>query len=85
MHQRGVPSAAAADPVVVGVVQELLISVVREMRVTFARSAFSPIITEGHDFSCALLAPDGELLAMSEDNPSHIFPLAYAAQTLREK
>jgi N-methylhydantoinase B len=84
-NARSAATAAPADPVVVGVLQELLVSVVREMRVTFARSAFSPIITEGHDFSCALLAPDGELLAMSEDNPSHIFPLAYAAKTLREK
>ncbi len=85
LKPRAAAAPASADPIVVGVLQELLVSVVREMRVTFARSAFSPIITEGHDFSCALLAPDGELLAMSEDNPSHIFPLAYAAKTLGEK
>lgn len=76
---------STVNPVVVGVIQELLISVVREMRVTFSRSAFSPIITEGHDFSCALHSDDGELLAMSEDNPSHIFPLAYAAGVIKKR
>jgi N-methylhydantoinase B len=78
------PSAgdAIADPVTVGVVQELLISVVREMRLTFSRSAFSSIISEGHDFSCALLSPDGELVAQSEDHPGHIFPLSYAARAV---
>src|SRR2546426_222419 len=75
----------AVSPVVVGVIQELLISVVREMRVTLSRSAFSSTITEGHDFSCALHSADGELLAMSEDNPSHIFPLAYAASTINKR
>lgn len=65
-----------ADPVTIGVVRELLISIVREMRVNLSRSAFSSIITEGHDYSCALLSADGDLVAQSEDNPAHIFPLS---------
>lgn len=63
------------DPVTIGVVRELLISIVREMRVNLSRSAFSSIITEGHDYSCALLSAQGEVVAQSEDNPAHIFPL----------
>ncbi|MGE0714135.1 MAG: hydantoinase B/oxoprolinase family protein [Alphaproteobacteria bacterium] len=63
------------DPTTVGVVRELLVSIVREMRVNLARSAFSAIITEGHDYSCALFSAAGELAAQSEDNPAHIFPL----------
>jgi N-methylhydantoinase B len=72
----------AVDPVTVSVLEELLVSVVREMRVTFSRSAFSSIINEGHDFSCALLSAEGELVALSEDNPGHIFPLSYAAREI---
>lgn len=72
-------------PIIVAVIQELLISVVREMRTILSRSAFSSTISEGHDFSCALHSEDGELLAMSEDNPSHIFPLAYAASAIRQR
>lgn len=70
----------AVDPVTVSVLEELLVSVVREMRVTFSRGAFSSIINEGHDFSCALLSAEGELIALSEDNPGHTFPLSYAAR-----
>lgn len=43
-----------ADPVTIGVVRELLISIVREMRVNLSRNAFSSIITEGHDYSDVL-------------------------------
>ena len=77
---RTIQGRGSADAVTVSVVQELLISVVREMRVTFSRSAFSSIINEGHDFSCALLSPEGDLVAQSEDHPGHIFPISYAAR-----
>lgn len=68
-------SADRIDPTTLGVVRELLVAIVREMRVNLARSAYSTIITEGHDFSCALFAATGDLVAQSEDNPAHIFPL----------
>ncbi|MCY4384097.1 MAG: hydantoinase B/oxoprolinase family protein [Nitrospinae bacterium] len=77
--------SASADAVTISVIQELLISVVREMRVTFSRSAFSSIINEGHDFSCALLSPEGDLVAQSEDHPGHIFPISYAARAVFER
>jgi N-methylhydantoinase B len=73
------------DPVTVSIVEELLVSVVREMRVTFSRSAFSSVISEGYDFSCVLLSGDGELVAMSEDHPGHSFPLAAAAKNILQR
>ena len=82
---RTIPESASADAVTTSVIQELLISVVREMRVTFSRSAFSSIINEGHDFSCALLSPEGDLVAQSEDHPGHIFPISYAARAVFER
>ncbi len=67
-------SSSPIDPVTVEIIQNALISFIREMRVNIIRTAFGPIIWETHDFSCGLLAPDGELVAISEDNPVHIVP-----------
>jgi N-methylhydantoinase B len=86
MTSRGAsPSATGVDPVTVGVVRELLVSIVREMRINLSRSAFSPIITEGHDYSCALFAATGDLVAQSEDNPAHIFPLPVSWQAVAKR
>lgn len=71
---------AAVDPARLAVLRELLIAIVRDMRTTMIRTAHSSVITEGHDFSCALLDGAGELIAQSEDSPAHIFPLARQAR-----
>lgn len=64
------------DPVTLEVFHEALVSTVAEMRVTVLRSAFSSIIYEGQDFSCALMDARGRLVVQSrEDNPSHVGPL----------
>lgn len=76
------PRPVRNDPITVSIVEELLVSIVREMRSTFWRSAFSSVISEGHDFSCVLLSPNGDLAAMSEDHPGHTFPLAFAAKEI---
>lgn len=68
--------AGGIDLITVGIVQEFLISAVREMRATMIKTAHSSVIYEGHDFSCAVLDINGELIAQSEDSPAHIFPLA---------
>jgi N-methylhydantoinase B len=65
------------DLITLEVIQEYFISTVREMRVTMIRTAHSSIIYEGHDFSCAILNPWGELVAQSEDSPAHIVPLPW--------
>lgn len=68
------------DIVTLGIIRELLVSAVREMRMTMIKTAHSSVIYEGHDFSCALLDRNAELVAQSEDSPAHIFPLAGQAQ-----
>lgn len=78
-------NATSIDPVIVEVIQNALISFIREMRVTIIRTAFGPIIWETHDFSCGLLAPDGELVALSEDNPVHIVPTMYSVPAVQER
>jgi len=69
--------AVEMDLITLEIVQEYLVSTVREMRVTMIRTAHSSIIYEGHDFSCALLGANGDLVAQSEDSPAHILPLPW--------
>ncbi|MDO8212578.1 hydantoinase B/oxoprolinase family protein [Conexibacter sp. CPCC 206217] len=59
--------------------------VVREMRATLIRLSYSPILYETHDFSCALLDPAGEVVAMHVDVPMHIFPVSFAVRELHER
>ena len=64
------------DPVTLEVFHEALVSTVAEMRVTVLRTAFSSIIYEGQDFSCALTDAQGRLVSLSrEDTPLHVGPL----------
>ncbi len=63
------------DPITLEVLNESFIAIVREMRANMVRTAYSSIIYEGHDFSCVLVDGKGQLVAMAEDNPVHIFPV----------
>jgi N-methylhydantoinase B len=74
------------DPIVLELIAEGLTSVVREMRVIVIRTAYSAMIHEGHDFSCAVLTAGGDLLAASEvDQPTHLSALPWSARTILAK
>jgi N-methylhydantoinase B len=75
---------AVLDPVTLEVVQAYLISTVREMRANMASSGWNIALVETLDFSCGLVSPDAELIAMSEDIPNHVFAIAYHAQLARD-
>ena len=74
-----------ANPITIEVVRNAFISMIREMRASIGRAAFSPIIYESHDFSCALLDSQANILALSEDLPAHIFPTAVAVPAALER
>ena len=60
-------------------IRESLVAVVNEMRANVIHSSYSSIIYEGHDFSCALVAGDGRLIAQGvADNPIHNFAVPYS-------
>ena len=69
-------AAVGVDPVTRQVVQNRLISIVREMSHTLTHASFSPIITEVKDFSNVLLAPDGTLVAQAEGIPTFLGAMA---------
>jgi len=75
----------AVDPITGEVIESGLRYVVREMRATLIRLSYSPILYETHDFSCALLDPQGEIVAMSVDVPLHVFPISFGVRHLHEK
>jgi len=75
------------DPITLEVVREAFVSIVREMRVTLVRTAYSSILYEGEDFSCVLMDGHAQIVAMSkgQDHPLHIVPIAWSMRAVRDK
>jgi N-methylhydantoinase B len=75
------------DPITLEVVREAFVSIVREMRVTLVRTAYSSILYEGEDFSCVLMDGHAQIVAMSrgQDHPLHIVPIGWSMKAVREK
>jgi N-methylhydantoinase B len=80
-------TAPAVDPITLEVLRETFSSIVREMRVTLVRTAYSSILYEGEDFSCVLMDGDAQIVAMSkgQDHPLHIVPIGWSMRSVREK
>lgn len=76
---------SAMDPITLEVIGQRLISIVREMRGTLARVAYSSVLYEARDFSCILMNGRGEAVAQSEDNPGHIIPLPWSVRVALER
>ena len=69
-------SAPGTDPITRQVVENRLVSIVREMSHTLAHASFSPIITEVKDFSNVRLRPDAALVAQAEGIPTFLGAMA---------
>ena len=75
----------AIDPITLEILVQALITVVREMRATVMRTAKSVAIFEAKDFSCGLFAPDGQVVAQSEDIGTHVVPMPWSVRSAMEK
>ncbi|MGH7356422.1 MAG: hydantoinase B/oxoprolinase family protein, partial [Candidatus Rokuibacteriota bacterium] len=75
------------DPITLEVLREAFVSIVREMRVTLVRTAYSSILYEGEDFSCVLMDGNAQIVSMSkgQDHPLHIVPIGWSMKAVREK
>lgn len=73
-------ASETVDPITLEVVCEGLIAIVREMRANIIRASYSSAIYEMDDFSCALFAPDGQLVAQWWDHPGHVLPLPWGVR-----
>ena len=78
-------NSTTIDPITLEVVCEGLIAIVKEMRATIIRAAYSSAIYEFDDFSCALFGPAGEMVAQSWDHPGHVLPLPWGVRCVLEE
>jgi N-methylhydantoinase B len=75
--------ATTLDSVTFEVVRSTLINLVSEMGIRLSRVAFSPVITEGRDFSLAIVSPEGELVGCGpQDLPAHVGTLDLTVKTV---
>jgi N-methylhydantoinase B len=86
-REAGARVSPAPDPITLEVVREALSSIVREMRITLVRTAYSSILYEGEDFSCVLMDGRAQIVAMSrgEDHPLHIVPIGWSMRAVLER
>lgn len=68
------------DPITLQVIREGMISLCRSMGYAMSRTAYSPILSEGFDFSCALFDSEAEMVAQAEFNPVHLGSMPYAVE-----
>jgi len=77
---------AMRDPIELEVFKNLFHSIAEEMGATLRRTAFSPNIKERRDYSCAVFADDGEVIAMGDHMPVHLgsMPMSVCAAIARK-
>lgn len=60
--------------------QRRLIGIAEEMSASLRRASYSSIIWDMYDYSCAILSPDGEILAQAETIPAQLGILQVACR-----
>jgi N-methylhydantoinase B len=70
------------DPITLEVIRNRLDVIAAEMEGTLIRSAFSVVLKEGADCSCALFTVDGDTMAQSVALPQHLGVLAATVKSL---
>jgi 5-oxoprolinase (ATP-hydrolysing) len=72
--------SAAADPVLLEIFNNLFMSIAEQMGARLESTAQSVNIKERLDFSCALFAPDGSLIANAPHMPVHLGSMGASVQ-----
>ena len=71
-----------ADPVMLEVFNNLFMSIAEQMGVSLQNTAYSVNIKERLDFSCAVFAHDGTLVANAPHMPVHLGSMDRAVETI---
>jgi 5-oxoprolinase (ATP-hydrolysing) len=79
---RGHAIGTAADPVMLEVFNNLVMSIAEQMGVSLQNTAYSVNIKERLDFSCAVFAHDGSLAANAPHMPVHLGSMDRAVETI---
>jgi 5-oxoprolinase (ATP-hydrolysing) len=72
----------AADPVMLEIFNNLFMSIAEQMGVSLQNTAYSVNIKERLDFSCAIFASDGTLVANAPHMPVHLGSMDRAVETI---
>ncbi len=74
------------DPISLEVIWTRLISIIDEAALTLHRTSFSTVVRESHDYSCMVLAPDGQSIAQATRSiPSFIGTLPLSVNAFTDK
>ena len=76
---------AALDPITFELVHAALVSTAEEMGSALKRSSHSPIIREMDDFSCALFAVDGALVAQADFIPAQLGAMSLVVRSVLDR
>ena len=76
------PAPASADPITFEVIKNAFLEIAEQMGQTLLRTAFSPVIAERLDASCAIFDARGEMVSQAEMVPVHIGAMPYAVAGL---
>jgi 5-oxoprolinase (ATP-hydrolysing) len=79
---RGHAIGTTADPVMLEVFNNLFMSIAEQMGVALQNTAYSVNIKERLDFSCAVFAHDGTLVANAPHMPVHLGSMDRAVETI---
>ncbi len=70
------------DPITVEVVRNRLRAISKEMVITLIKTAYSSVIYDGKDCSCAVLDAQGQLLTLDAGLPLHIAPMPFSVKEI---
>ena len=79
---RGQAIGTQADPIMLEVFNNLFMSIAEQMGVSLQNTAYSVNIKERLDFSCAVFAADGSLVANAPHMPVHLGSMDRAVETI---
>ncbi len=80
--ERKAAIGTTADPVMLEVFNNLFMSIAEQMGVTLQNTAYSVNIKERLDFSCAVFAADGTLVANAPHMPVHLGSMDRSVETI---
>jgi 5-oxoprolinase (ATP-hydrolysing) len=80
--KRAKPIGTRADPIMLEVFNNLFMSIAEQMGVSLQNTAYSVNIKERLDFSCAVFAADGSLVANAPHMPVHLGSMDRAVETI---
>lgn len=73
------------DPFMLEVINNGICNVSREMNIVMAKTAYSTIFSEAHDYSCTIFDKEGKMVAQAEATPIHMASMPFAIQACLKK